>query len=775
MIRNITVPFLILICVSIATFSQIPTATHIAILKAEDERRYDKTLEDLLKSPNAAIKIRAALAAGRIGNDAAIPALTALLEKEQSAQVREMGAFALGEIESIKAADVILRKLGIGSSTAGGAPPTLSESSRVLLRVAGNGNGGSQTRPLGSASFVTARLLEAAGKIAAANPNDPKSKELGAAIVNVLNEEEKKRSTPSTDVIRLGLTAVLRSRPAGAEETVRRFLAFTDPNIVADALNTLARLRAKNANRDARDMLATHVHAIVRANGARVLGAAEDKEAVDVLIKAATTDSDSRVRVAAIRSLAALRDSKAAESLLKGGETLLDAYKKAKKPNFIPNEHSEFLEVAAALGRMLPNTRNERAVNLFREFGKLDQGHSPEVYIARIRIAPRRGDDTKPELSHWRQYSTLAQVVGEFSALEPTDAEGKQMKSEAPDILRPLVKAIADADPVADANTIKAGPDVLRSFARFKTNDLSEVLRRALKNKDVFIRAAAAELIAEQPFSQENWDDLSESIDTDLKRDTQYNDAQLSILDGLYKLNKRDSVGALVLALNSPDHLIRKKAFDLLKDPEILKNAPGLPAYVDKAVAAGKDRVLPHASKAETKLGQLLNSDADYRRAALRNNGTVKAVLTTEKGTFTIDLLPEDAPLTVDNFIKLARANYFNGLEVHRVVPNFVMQDGDPRGDGNGGPGWSIRCEVNMVPYERGAVGMALSGKDTGGSQWFVTHSPQPHLDGGYAVFGKVNETGMKVVDNIVRGDKILSIQIVERRIAAKRRKIAQK
>ena len=124
--------------------------------------------------------------------------------------------------------------------------------------------------------------------------------------------------------------------------------------------------------------------------------------------------------------------------------------------------------------------------------------------------------------------------------------------------------------------------------------------------------------------------------------------------------------------------------------------------------------------------------------------------------------MPEDAPLTVDNFIKLARSNYFNGLAVHRVVPNFVMQDGDNRGDGNGGPGWSIRCEINMLPYERGAVGMALSGKDTGGSQWFVTHSPQPHLDGGYTVFGKVNETDMKIVDSIVRGDKILSVKIVE-------------
>jgi len=93
-------------------------------------------------------------------------------------------------------------------------------------------------------------------------------------------------------------------------------------------------------------------------------------------------------------------------------------------------------------------------------------------------------------------------------------------------------------------------------------------------------------------------------------------------------------------------------------------------------------------------------------------------------------------------------------------VPNFVIQDGDPRGDGNGGPAnHQIRCEINEVPYDRAVVGMALSGKDTGGSQWFVTHSPQPHLDGGYTVFGRVI-AGMNVVDNIIRGDVIKSIVI---------------
>ena len=188
---------------------------------------------------------------------------------------------------------------------------------------------------------------------------------------------------------------------------------------------------------------------------------------------------------------------------------------------------------------------------------------------------------------------------------------------------------------------------------------------------------------------------------------------------------------------------------------------PEMAATVASERMRQKDQVLAYKSVFGTKLGQVLNTDADYRRALSRKNGSIKAVLTTEKGTFTIVFNPEEAPLTVDNWVKLARSGYFNGLEVHRVVPNFVMQDGDPRGDGNGGPGWSIRCEVNMLGYDRGAVGMALSGKDTGGSQWFVTHSPQPHLDGGYTVFGHVSEADMKVVDNIARGDKILKVTII--------------
>jgi cyclophilin family peptidyl-prolyl cis-trans isomerase/HEAT repeat protein len=135
------------------------------------------------------------------------------------------------------------------------------------------------------------------------------------------------------------------------------------------------------------------------------------------------------------------------------------------------------------------------------------------------------------------------------------------------------------------------------------------------------------------------------------------------------------------------------------------------------------------------------------------------ARIESERGTMELDLYSAEAPVTVHNFVALARRGYFDGQRFHRVVPNFVVQAGDPRGDGNGGPGYAIRDELNPHRYERGTLGMALSGPNTGGSQWFVTHAAQPHLDGGYTVFGRLRQGG-DVLDRIVQGDRIVRITI---------------
>jgi cyclophilin family peptidyl-prolyl cis-trans isomerase len=135
------------------------------------------------------------------------------------------------------------------------------------------------------------------------------------------------------------------------------------------------------------------------------------------------------------------------------------------------------------------------------------------------------------------------------------------------------------------------------------------------------------------------------------------------------------------------------------------------------------------------------------------------AYIDTEKGVIQIELAVLDAPRTVTNFISLARRNFFGATPFHRVVPNFVVQDGDPRGDGEGGPAYTIRDEINQRPYLRGTVGMALDWEDTGGSQFFITISPQPHLDARYTVFGHV-VAGMDVVDRLTQWDQIRSVRV---------------
>ncbi len=154
----------------------------------------------------------------------------------------------------------------------------------------------------------------------------------------------------------------------------------------------------------------------------------------------------------------------------------------------------------------------------------------------------------------------------------------------------------------------------------------------------------------------------------------------------------------------------------------------------------------------------------DYAAIATWAASPHTATIHMTRGNIEIALLPHDAPVTAWNFAQLAQKHYFDDTSFMRVVPNFVIQGGDPRNDQNGGPGYAIRDEINLQKYTRGAVGMALSGPDTGGSQFFITHSPQPHLDGGYTIFGRVSAGMDSVVDQTERGDRVETITIDERR-----------
>jgi len=138
-----------------------------------------------------------------------------------------------------------------------------------------------------------------------------------------------------------------------------------------------------------------------------------------------------------------------------------------------------------------------------------------------------------------------------------------------------------------------------------------------------------------------------------------------------------------------------------------------------------------------------------------------KASIETDHGTMVIELFEKDAPNTVANFEKLAGENFYDGLTFHRVIPDFMIQGGCPNGTGTGGPGYKIDCEINPNKHARGSLSMAHAGPNTGGSQFFICHSAQPHLDGVHTVFGQVVD-GVDVVDKVRKGDKMNKVTVVE-------------
>lgn len=725
---NKTFKFLIVACVltlaSVAVAQKrpqpsrnsIPGPTLLLITKAEDERRWDNDLRGLLSSPSTAIRKRALLAAGRIGDEDSVAPLKKLLAEDPDAGVRAMAAFALGEVESVTAAE-------------------------ALIAVLKNTNEPEELR---------GRAVEALGKIAAALPREQEARrlELGAAIVDALKLEAGRRSAPAQQVILFGVTAALRSRPTDAGPTIAKFLTYSNPRVREDASNALARLRLKDGNDQLRKALTTDVDPIVRANAARVLGITEDKQSFDAILARATNDSDSRVRVSAIRALASLKDPRAAEPLLKRGEVLSQ-----KNVDGRPVEANEILEIATTLGRLLAQKEDQNAIGWLRKLSLAFSRSAPEVEIALVRIAPATylsdlgstPDQAKRKvqetiLLNWRAASGLAAGLREFATLPDTVKNKTDLAAAAETLVRAMLdyrNSGLTINTLVAVHSEYAVSDVLGALAAFKPQDLAALARAHLKESDVIVRGTAAGQLGDLPPSEENTRALAAAW-PQAATDT-LNDAALSILDSLGKQKSAAANEVIKEGLKSGDYLVRRRAAELLKT-----NGAG----------DFSDRV----GTVHTR-----NTNADYKRALARIGQSVRAVVTTSNGSFTIELLPDAAPLTVDNFIQLAERDYFRNVTIHRVVPNFVIQDGDPRGDGNGGPGYQIRCEINQLPYDRAAVGMALSGKDTGGSQWFVTHAPQPHLDGGYTVFGRV-VMGMEVVDRIARGDVIQSIVIKQGR-----------
>jgi cyclophilin family peptidyl-prolyl cis-trans isomerase len=236
-----------------------------------------------------------------------------------------------------------------------------------------------------------------------------------------------------------------------------------------------------------------------------------------------------------------------------------------------------------------------------------------------------------------------------------------------------------------------------------------------------------------------------------------------SIIDDLISIFESDDAGAMAAACT----VVRNETLDA-------KNYIELKAPLRQAL---RNLKLPEETETQYEIESVidfLNDTTSVRDFPAFNHpiawesiaelsDSARAYINTTKGQIAISLSVDAAPGSVANFVKLANDNFYDGKFVHRVVPNFVIQTGCPRGDGYGGLGYSIRSELSQSYYDdEGYIGMASAGKDTEGTQWFITHSPTPHLDGRYTIFGKVIE-GMDVVHAIQPGDIIQDIRILKR------------
>jgi cyclophilin family peptidyl-prolyl cis-trans isomerase len=262
----------------------------------------------------------------------------------------------------------------------------------------------------------------------------------------------------------------------------------------------------------------------------------------------------------------------------------------------------------------------------------------------------------------------------------------------------------------------------------------TRLLRDALKSDDPGVIAAAAEAVRRGVEERQRRDPTVVPRLCELLgrlRSADNPEALVAVIDALKAFADPQAVPALTPLLADPNVTVRDHARGALRwlhgrDPEMPAPAHPQPSPGDPWALAGRD---------------------------------VRLLVTTERGDLVVRLFPDDAPRAVASLVQLARRGFYDGLAFHRVVPDFVVQGGDPRGDGYGGPGYSLRCEINAHRFERGTVGIALAGKDTGGSQFFITQSPQPHLDARYTVFGRVLD-GMDVIDRLQVGDVIRRVRI---------------
>jgi cyclophilin family peptidyl-prolyl cis-trans isomerase/HEAT repeat protein len=517
------------------------------------------------------------------------------------------------------------------------------------------------------------------------------------AIAGISPDDEESPKTPEIEACRLSLFALVRMKQYDA---LGRVALDAQGQPIArwwPVAYALQRIGDKRAV-PALLTLVSSDGVYSPAFALRGLAGAGDQRLVPIAQAIATRDTaDIRLRVAAVRALGQVGGPASVT-------TLLQLVSQASTPRNLD------LEAVTALGAIGDPKAFETLLDRLTDPWPAMRA---AAFAAAARTNPTGFLFIISSFDRDKDWSVRASLAGTLANLPP-------------DRVRTAIE-----DLIVDSDARVRGP-ALEALVHIGAPDLSKRLFEALEAPDFNVRATAARLVGEtQPSGGA---DRLRAAFTRAGSDAS-SAAREAALVALARYGASEAGPLLHDALTDREWTIRLRAVELLR---------GL----------GEPGAMPVRPAPLREPAELFES-----AAILHPTFSPHAFIETRYGTIEIELNVVETPLTTRNFVELSRAGFFNGVPVHRLVPNFVVQTGDPRGDGEGGPGYAIRDELSPLPYLRGTLGMALSGPDTGGSQFFLTVSPQPHLDGKYTVFGHVVQ-GMEILDQISQWDAIERVRI---------------
>jgi cyclophilin family peptidyl-prolyl cis-trans isomerase/HEAT repeat protein len=519
-----------------------------------------------------------------------------------------------------------------------------------------------------------------------------------AAVVTVRGDDPSSATDPWLEA-RLGLVALARLKDARAAETA--LLSGGRPRFDWWAATWTAMRLEMPALRPVLVAATRSSDPLSRAWAARGLGALKDPADAAVVLPL-LRDRDEGVVVNALRAAALLGDPRAVPSVAGHLGSPSAAIR---------------VEALRALGALPPDRAlRERIV------GELASDLPAVRAAALLALARVDREDFALVLSSLDPDPAPSVRAGLAAALVEIGNEGSAA------ILQGMLR---EQDPGALAA-------VLEAIRKVRGADAADVLRRHLDHPDFAVRATAVSELA--ALKTPGLGAMLAPVYARAVSDVDI-DVRAAVVDAVAALTDEPSRRVLrEAARGDASRVVRARAAAALAAQKLEAPDPGEVA-VDRPPLDYREALAPYDPSPDVPLF------------------TPRAIVHTRHGPIEIHLNVVEAPLAVESFIDLARRGFYNGLAFHRVVPHFVIQGGDPRGDGNGGPGYTLRSEIGQRPYGRGTVGIADSGKDTGGSQFFITHTPTPHLDGNYTVLGWV-AAGMEAVDKVRQGDVIERVEI---------------